>query len=121
MAQEENGEDELELVHPQVGHVYSVASRAYAVIQNRESHPIVVMSPIQGTGEWNVWIRTSKLDRPGFDHPPNLALGLERKGKFCQRDITRLPGHVFLDPDLSTHRGPLEPQMFKTLMDWWLS
>jgi hypothetical protein len=120
MAPEENAEDGLEVNHPRAGHVYSVASRAYAVIQQRESHPVVVMSPIQGTGEWNVWVRTSKLDRPGFDHPTNLTLGLERRGRFCPRDITRLPSDVFLDPKLSTHRGALEPEMFKKLMDWWM-
>lgn len=97
-----------------------MASRAYAVIQQRESHPVVVLSPIAGTNEWYVWVRTSKMDRPGLDHPPNLSLGLERPGRFCGRDITRLPGHVFLDPSLSTHRGALEPAMFKKLMDWWL-
>jgi hypothetical protein len=106
--------------HPLVGDVYSVASRAYAVIQQRESHPVVVLSPIAGTDEWNVWPRTSKKDRPGIDHDPNLSLGVERPGRFCGRDITRLPGHVFSDPKLSTHLGALEPAMLKKLMDWWL-
>jgi hypothetical protein len=114
------GEDAKPAGHPRVGDVYSVASRAYAVIQQRESHPVVVLSPITGTNEWNVWPRTSKLDRPGIDHPPNRSLRLERPGRFCGRDITRLPGHVFLDPALSSHRGTLEPEMFKKLMDWWL-
>jgi hypothetical protein len=101
--------------------VYFVASRAYAVIHKREGHPIVVMSPIAGTGEWHVWVRSSKKDWPGFDHAPNLDLGLDLPGRFCRRDVTRLPGHVFRDPQLCTHRGTLEPEMFKTLMDWWLS
>lgn len=109
------------VAHPIVGDVYSVKSRAYAVIHARESHPVVVMSPIAGTGEWHVWVRSSKKDWPGFDHGPNLSLGLDRPGRFCRRDVTRLPEHVFANPDLCTHRGTLEPEMFKTLMDWWLS
>lgn len=107
--------------HPIVGDVYFVASRAYAVIHKRGGHPIVVMSPIAGTGEWHAWVRSSKKDWPGFDHAPNLDLGLDLPGRFCRRDVTRLPGHVFQDPQLCTHRGTLEPEMLKTLMDWWLS
>ncbi len=115
------GEGEQAVAHPVVGDVYSVASRAYDVIGKRESHPVVVLSPIAGTDEWHVWLRTSKMDRPGIDHPPNLSLKLDRPGRFCGRDVTRLAGHVFVDPELSTHRGTLEPEMFKRLMDWWLA
>lgn len=106
--------------HPIVGHVYSIASRAYAVIQKRGSHPAVVLSPIAGTDEWNVWVRTSQLDRPGIDHAPDPTLRLERRGRFCGRDIARLPSHVFMDPDLAEHRGTLDAETFKKLMDWWL-
>lgn len=107
--------------HPIIGDVYSVASRAYAVIHKRESHPIVVMSPIAGTDEWHVWVRSSQKNWPGFDHAPNFSLGLDRPGRFCPRNVTRLSEHVFRDAELCTHRGTLEPEMFKTLMDWWLS
>lgn len=107
--------------HPIVGDVYSIASRAYAVIQKRESHPAVVLSPIAGTGDWNVWVRTSQLDRPGIDHAPDLSLRLERRGRFCGRDIARLPAHVFMDPDLAEHRGTLDAETFRKLMDWWLA
>lgn len=106
--------------HPLVGHVYDVASRAYPVIQQRESHPVVVLSEISGTDEVYVWPRTSKLDRPGIDHAPDKALGLERKGRFCGRDVTRLTRRVFADPTLSKHRGPLEASVFQRLLDWWL-
>ena len=113
-------EGEPRPTHPIVGDVYSVKSRAYAVIHARESHPVVVLSPIAGTDEWHVWVRSSKKDWPGFDHAPNRRLHLELPGRFCRRDVTRLPGHVFSDPELCEHRGTLESEMFKTLMDWWL-
>lgn len=103
-----------------MGDVYDVASRAYPVIQQRESHPVVVLSHIAGTDEVYVWPRTSKLDRPGIDHAPNKALGLDRPGRFCGRDITRLKRRVFADPTLSRHRGPLEGPVLQRLMDWWL-
>ncbi|BEP13847.1 hypothetical protein acdb102_21580 [Acidothermaceae bacterium B102] len=120
-AEAEAGDPPEQMEGPIVGDVYSVASRAYSVIQQRESHPVVVLSPIAGTDEWNVWPRTSQKSRPGIDHDPNLSLGLERAGRFCGRDITRLPGHVFSDPKLSKHRGTLDPATFTKLMDWWLA
>lgn len=119
-AAESPGGEVEPLQHPIVGDVYLIKSRAYAVIHAREGHPVVVMSPISGTDEWHVWVRSSKRDWPGFDHEPNARLGLDRPGRFCRRDVTRVSGHVFADPDLCEHRGTLEPEMFKTLMDWWL-
>ena len=109
------------VTHPAPGDVYWVASRAYKVIGKKEGRPVVVMSEVAGANEWYVWPRTTKKDRPGIDHGRNLSIGMDKDGRFCGHDITRLAGHVFQDPELATFRGTIEPETFKKLMDWWLA
>lgn len=108
------------MTHPIKGGVYWVETYVFPTGDKKPRRPVVVISDvIFGTDEVHVWPRTSKSNRPGIDHPKNLALKLTVDGRFCERDVTRIATRWFDNPKVVTFAGMLQQEYMDKLMDRW--